>query len=512
MKNYVAYAAKNPEQHRGFLRQLKKWIEDYRPGRRIKDKKELQAVRSLDVVEKSGLRMLGKKQFVQVEFWDTEVYGPLPEKAIVEQKIQGQIVRGVWRRTGKEGHWDAEEYEDIGLEHRSREASSEGIFGDEQMKTKEKVLKAALVGELRTREKNTVEGGTSLDNLMEKVALLTGSASARPEEPENTKAASCQDEGEKGTSSSSNTSDSSSEETGEDARTRLSRVFSSKAQAETKSSSAKPSAKKQTLGKKGSGGNVGTKRAPSNQSAGAGGVSKGRRGGSADVMELDGRGQRFKETLANELREMRCTLSSESLAEQCLPETSKETWTDFCNVLQKRAKVLQSIEVKTKNLKQRVLDSPNVSLLGAEAKALDSVLAETVAKKNMCKVAKARPPMPDDVLSAGEACNDAGVDLGWHYHLLIMRARAAKTLMFANVDEFVQLFYLQSPEVLSSSNEKTGGARCKVRCGSLFWIWVSLILRSPPRTPEKGYLWCDYFVVTRLSDFRISYCQWQLFG
>jgi hypothetical protein len=120
VKAYLEAVKQAKEDHSAFLTAVDKWIEKHAAGAgtgrnrlSLKEKEELAKVKtSLTVSTGSGVKIhKPKRQFVAVECWDEGAYGALDTSKVVEQRIGGKVVRGVFRQVGKKGHFDVDEYD-----------------------------------------------------------------------------------------------------------------------------------------------------------------------------------------------------------------------------------------------------------------------------------------------------------------------------------------------------------------------------------------------------------------
>ena len=80
-----------------------------------------------------GRKMLTKRQFVSVQFWDPKLDGQLDTSKIVKEVIKGKEVEGCWVLQGREGVWDEETYMDDRMLEDRLEVVDTGAFGQERL-------------------------------------------------------------------------------------------------------------------------------------------------------------------------------------------------------------------------------------------------------------------------------------------------------------------------------------------------------------------------------------------
>jgi len=141
---------------------------------------------TLDTVQKRGQRFSApKREFVEVEAWDSALDGALPNAKIVEEYIHGKMRRGCWVSRGRTGVFAEEMFETKVAEQRTREADSEGIFGDERLRNKRKVLEDGLDLTDADRAEKAVQGAKSTADMsiVEMLRVLRKCDIAESEEP-----------------------------------------------------------------------------------------------------------------------------------------------------------------------------------------------------------------------------------------------------------------------------------------------------------------------------------------
>ena len=132
----------NKERHQRFLSARKAVIKSYlKPAssqrKRMSDKDRSfvsDAATTLDTSIKETTRLSKPKvQFVSLDVWDEKLDGKLDMTKVQEHNCFGKIERGVWKRVGREGVYDAEHFEDRIVEERPRETDDSGPLGKLRM-------------------------------------------------------------------------------------------------------------------------------------------------------------------------------------------------------------------------------------------------------------------------------------------------------------------------------------------------------------------------------------------
>ena len=107
----------------------------------------LQATTTLETTSTQGAKLTApKRQFVLLENWDEAAYGPVSEQTVVERKVFGVLKKGVYRMTGKAGHYEVEDYDSQALTERTVEHVNDGesSLQAEGLQTKKEALQGAF--------------------------------------------------------------------------------------------------------------------------------------------------------------------------------------------------------------------------------------------------------------------------------------------------------------------------------------------------------------------------------
>ena len=88
---------------------------------KLRVKRELAELETVDSVDKQGLRETGGYTFIELNVWQAENPGKTPEKISKQLlKEHGKDVQGVWVRKQRKGYHDFEDFNEVAVEHRTR--------------------------------------------------------------------------------------------------------------------------------------------------------------------------------------------------------------------------------------------------------------------------------------------------------------------------------------------------------------------------------------------------------
>lgn len=187
-------ATTNKEKHQGFLTSRKAVIKHHlksasgpgcRPRMTSSAQKDVNdAFVTLDTVTAETRRMAKPKmQFVTIESWDDKLDGKFDASKVIEENCFGKRQKGIWKKVGREGVYDAEHFEDKVVEERTRETDDSGPLGGLRMDHKREKLRSLIDNHEKTQKEAAVDGpptvSTAQDllSLLSSVGLAKGSAS-----------------------------------------------------------------------------------------------------------------------------------------------------------------------------------------------------------------------------------------------------------------------------------------------------------------------------------------------
>ena len=136
----------------------------------------LQATTTLETTSTQGAKLTApKRQFVLLENWDEAAYGPVSEQTVVERKVFGVLKKGVYRMTGKAGHYEVEDYDSQALTERTVEHVNDGesSLQAEGLQTKKEALQGAF-REAGAEQKKNAAAVTGPGTLEEVLCMLQG--------------------------------------------------------------------------------------------------------------------------------------------------------------------------------------------------------------------------------------------------------------------------------------------------------------------------------------------------
>ena len=425
--------------HGNFLASRSRWVEEHNdnPSKvRLRDKDALQqAATTLETTSSQGAKLTApKRQFVLVDHWDEASYGPLSEQTIVERTVFGVVKKGVYRLTGKVGHYEVEDYDTQALTERTVEHVDDGesALQAEGLLTKKEALQATFREAAAEQEKHAA-AVSAPSNLEDVLAMLHGvgapgagsnaagatgaEAAAKAEEPEAVV-------------------ESSDEEVATDRFSKaLGKAPKPKAKAKT---AAKPKPTPKAASK------ANAQKGGSSQ-GGAGSGESGQPGG--EPFALDGRGNRLREGLVAFLTE-KSKLAVDLAVYKQIPEgeasgelkaREKERTKHWNHLIQGVAQKLKSAQ-----------GSSNAAALEKQVTELEELkgFAEAGLKLHT-QLAKASPHWE----SVDESLQVMRYDLELpetHFDVSawakILKAHANHHLTFRNYVDYVGLFRASSPE------------------------------------------------------------------
>ena len=140
--------------HQEYLESLKTFIAKHNdnPGTRLKDKSELKNVTVLSTEQTTGGRFEAPDiEFVYIENWDEEKYGPYKPDQIKDEFIFGKWRKGVYKTRGQEGHIKFKQFQEHSLKTSTIENDGEGIFAEQAMQAQEQVTCHVMYGPSSSR-------------------------------------------------------------------------------------------------------------------------------------------------------------------------------------------------------------------------------------------------------------------------------------------------------------------------------------------------------------------------
>ena len=167
------------------------------------------AVTTLDTVSSDTSRVeKPKMQFVASASWQEDLDGKFDPTKETTYKVEGNIVKGIWKKLGREGVWDVSTFEDTTMEKRTRESDDAGPLGKERIEHKHGRMRSLVDNEAKKRNEVAVDAPPAAS--VHALLKMIGSAGV------GNVAASGDGEGDKSSSSSSSSdsSDHSADEAG----------------------------------------------------------------------------------------------------------------------------------------------------------------------------------------------------------------------------------------------------------------------------------------------------------
>ena len=224
----------NKERHQQFLAARKAVIKSHlkheggtRGRMTDKDKRNVSdAGTTLDTLHVETTRLYKPKlQFVTLDSWDVKLDGPKDLTKVVEKNVFGTMEKGIWKRIGRQGVYDAAHFEDLSVEERTRETDDTGPLGKLRMDHKRLKMRSLIDNREKARQDVAVDGPAVVSSVQDIMNML-GSLG-------HDKAAASGDGDNASSSSSSSSSSDSSDEHAADAaggstKSRLDAMFNEK--------------------------------------------------------------------------------------------------------------------------------------------------------------------------------------------------------------------------------------------------------------------------------------------
>ena len=95
--------------------------------------------------------------FVLVENWDEKEYGKVDPFKVVDALVHGELRKGIWRITGKKGHYKYIQSDGVEMRDETIEEQGGGKLTDMAIDAKKQVLLRNITTARQNREENAVE-------------------------------------------------------------------------------------------------------------------------------------------------------------------------------------------------------------------------------------------------------------------------------------------------------------------------------------------------------------------
>lgn len=358
---------------------------------RLLDKKAVTSAKTkLETKTKVGMKIKAPpKEFILVENWDEAKYGPIQDEKITDMLIDGVKKKGVVRMKGLKGHYELQEYEDQALEETTEEHDSkQHLFGNEALENKRTALRGVF--QEAANERNAVAldkvQETSVDDVLKLLKTLpqstgasaaSGSDGARKEEEQDTTVAATTAEADP----------SEEEEEDEALPTQRLGLALGKKQPPKPKAAAKAKVVAAPVGS--------TLNPNPNQCESVAGTAEETRSNS--TFALDGRGQRFKETLNKILSE-----NDQKLLDQISFEDEDLTSTEAKKNSNAKARAYNGILTSLSNLEKRIAKSPNKGAFEEEVLRFSNLTASVHALQKFNAELMKPTPDPTEIAAALE--------------------------------------------------------------------------------------------------------------
>ena len=469
---YAAYYKEirdNAEKHTKFLQSVKEYISlrNANPSGRIDKEAVKKAQTTLESESKTGVKLKGpKKEFVMLEHWDSKLDGELDESKVVEEFWQGKKVKGIWRNKGRVGVLEGSQYEDTNLSERTKEHSGLGPFAAEALENKKQVLQKVFASAEEEREKHTVAArpaAMSHDSVMEALSKLI------PGLPGASKVEVTEPEADASHASELCAADEGSEQEEEEdmdvcPADRLAAKLG-KAVPKAKAKASAPSKAKAIcdLSQKQPKQKLHKAAVPVRQEGrgpGKGNVAGQAAAPPSETLQLDGRGKRLKENLADIHSKL-----LQQLTDNHLEVNFSLQQEDAKQAFSKKQKALNSLLNSTSKQIKKIEDSVNKAGLLDELENFQTLqdaiqhLLELLAKLNIAN------PAWQELSEAVEACESSkfAIELGQEVWLKMLHTKCAHFCLYQDFTQYATLF---------RSDQKEAGCRTLFRLIFNFLVFL----------------------------------------
>ena len=466
-------------EHKEFLHKTKQYIEHQKqntsPHTMLNKGAKAGINKStLQTVSSRGQKYSGpKRDFVEVDAWDTKLDGDLAKATVVDEVIHGKQRRGVWVLRGRIGVWGEENFESKVAEDITIEEDNEGLFGDERKALKRKTLEDGLNALEASRAKVAVQGprvaaDMSVEDMLTIVARTNGDDKNRSGSAQGEVAVESDDQG-------SDSEVSTDDEKGAlDAGVRLRTFFSSVSASakanSSKSTSSVSSAKlaKACPGKSSSSANsseqkkwrtLGTQPGAAAASAAAAtttaeppkSTQSARSGGAAacprEELKLDGRTSRLRANLERLIEELEVSLRDLLRLHLPRPGSSNQSGEKLKNHLQEKRKAASALKTQVANALKRVGTAKCPSELQDIVQVLNSKSDICELVLSLCRsLASAATASHEEMVTIFDELDTAGVAMtkGMREHQFW--AKAQHLMTFSDVDGLCSMCTIGSPQ------------------------------------------------------------------
>ena len=387
--------------------------------------------------------------FIDVNDWDEKAYGPLEESKVVEEKIGGKTIRGIYKFAGKKGHYDVRSFENraarVETEEHSRSDAKE-LFAQEALKNKTEAVQAVLQESQRDREATAVEASlVDTDGIL---ALLQaanagqGLPSAASGLAANARNSGKEDDADEDRLSTDGSQISEQDDEGGAAQARLAALGRKKAKSSAKTKAApKASA---SLAVKGSAAETGT---GSGAKSGGGGKNlpqcaaprsseKGKSGAGAPqsnpMLGLDGRALRMQESLRKE----------HDLAREKL--TALVSFGDEYNFMDKkefgvRTKALNALSTSVAAQVKRMESSANRGKFQEEMELFEKLAEEVKCAQELNAALSSAANTPKKIEENFDSLRACGIRAGTCFWYKLLETKLNEQILFRNLKQYVRL-------------------------------------------------------------------------
>ena len=439
------------------------------PKMRIDKAALKQAGTTLHSETKSGVRFEGPEmEFVMLEHWDPKLDGQLDETKVVEETWKGKKVKGVWRQVGRQGVLKAHGYEDTNMTERTEEHSGTGPFAEQGLATKKQVLQSVFADADEQRRKHAVAGPTApapaeimatLQQLLPGLRQAQGSEAAPSESEAATAPVQVPDNDEE--------EEEAEEEEVCPALGLAASVGGPKAAKAAAKASAKAKQSAAPAAKSRAASRVPAQQpkveeAPRQQVAEKRevaalpdpGASKAKKSSPGETLQLDGRGKRLKENLAEIYSKQR-----QSLVDNHLEVNFSLQDVDAKQIYSKKSKALNSLLNTVSKQVKKIEESVNKAGLLEELENFQHLQDVTNALVNLFARLNTANPAAQDLAEAVEACqsSDFDVKLGPTVWQKMLSTRAAHFCLYQDYTAYCQLFRTTEKEAWLDHNRQCAG-------------------------------------------------------
>ena len=395
------------------------------------------------------------KQFILLEDWDPEEDGELDTSKVVTENLMGKEEKGVWKRKGRKGVYDFQEYQDSAVQERENVHNSreDGPFSEEALKRKRKAVMDQVAEGSMARDKVALEGSEmTMQGLLQKLQN-SGLRVSESQDPKTSDSGPVEGAKSSSDSESGGNSSSAEEEAG------LTGFFGPAA-AKAKAKTVQPSQPASSSGRKAS--PAAAVSAPPAKAQKCSQQEAKMQTGEGSTLLADGRAARAFKNLQEKVSEWTASLGGISIDDEPSPPDSQSQLA-FKNSCLKRAADLKNLGRQAREYHKRMDKSSNKDAFAEPLAKLQQLDAACTAFSSMFSLVHQSSTSPEAFAKAfEEAESKVGAFepqmLGAAFQLKYAMSKASLSCLYGGYDKFCAEFF-QSSQAMGKLSDILGADR-----------------------------------------------------